>query len=73
MHQLATSRAGRGAADSVRARYRSLDLDVVDAMNVAVAAEYATDAVLTRDLRDFRTVRPLNGKHTHFRVLPDDL
>ncbi|MFJ3660658.1 type II toxin-antitoxin system VapC family toxin [Streptomyces sp. NPDC090119] len=102
VHQVATSRAGRRAADSilrsltnrvsemrlilanptpetldaaltVRARYQALDLDLVDAMNVALAAEYGTDAILTRDLRDFRTVRPLNGKHTHFRVLPDDL
>lgn len=102
VHQVATSRAGRAAADAVlrsltarvrqmrlvlapatpeildtaltvRARYASLDLDLVDAVNVALAAEYDTDAVLTRDLRDFRTVRPLHGRHTHFRILPDDL
>ncbi|MFE2639011.1 type II toxin-antitoxin system VapC family toxin [Streptomyces scopuliridis] len=102
VHQVATSRAGRSAADgivrsltarmrqtrlvlapstpelldaalSVRARYDSLDLDLVDAVNVALAAEYDTDAVLTRDLRDFRTVRPLGGRYTHFRILPDDL
>ncbi|MEV4971294.1 type II toxin-antitoxin system VapC family toxin [Streptomyces scopuliridis] len=102
VHQVATSRAGRAAADgivrslttrmrqmrlvlasstpelldaalSVRARYHALDLDLVDAVNVALAAEYDTDAVLTRDLRDFRTVRPLGGRYTHFRILPDDL
>ncbi|MGW6744710.1 type II toxin-antitoxin system VapC family toxin [Streptomyces sp. NPDC055025] len=102
VHQVATSRAGRRAADailrslaarvretrlvlppvtpglldtalSVRARYDSLDLDLVDALNVALAAEYDTDAVLTRDIRDFRTVRPQGGRYTHFRVLPDDL
>jgi uncharacterized protein len=102
VHQVATSRAGRAAADAVlralsarvrqmrlvlapvtpeildtaltvRARYASLDLDLVDAVNVALAAEYDTDAVLTRDLRDFRTVRPLHGRYTHFRILPDDL
>ncbi|MGW4491722.1 type II toxin-antitoxin system VapC family toxin [Streptomyces sp. NPDC004376] len=102
VHQVATSRAGRRAADAilrsltervrdlrlvlapptpeildaaltVRARYSDLDLDLVDAVNAALAAEYGTDAVLTRDLRDFRTVRPLDGRHTHFRVLPDDL
>ncbi|MFE3143813.1 PIN domain-containing protein [Streptomyces scopuliridis] len=63
------------AALSVRARYDSLDLDLdlVDAVNVALAAEYDTDAVLTRDLCDFRTVRPLGGRYTHFRILPDDL
>ncbi|GAA1160868.1 hypothetical protein GCM10009654_16550 [Streptomyces hebeiensis] len=102
VHQVATSRAGRFAADgivrsltarvrqmrlvlapptpeildaalSVRTRYASLDLDLVDAVNVALAAEYDTDAVLTRDIRDFRAVRPLGGRHTHFRILPDDL
>jgi predicted nucleic acid-binding protein len=61
------------AALGVRARYASLDLDLVDAVNVALAAEYGTDAVLTRDLRNFRTVRPLGGRYTHFRILPDDL
>jgi predicted nucleic acid-binding protein len=61
-----------GAAQSVRARYRDLDLDLADAVNVALAAEYDTDAVLTLDRRDFRAVRPL-GRHKAFRVLPDDL
>ncbi|MET9776039.1 PIN domain-containing protein [Streptomyces sp. NPDC006367] len=102
VHQVATSLAGRVAADGilrslttrvrqmrlvlapptpeildaalgVRARYASLDLDLVDAVNVALAAEYGTDAVLTRDLRDFRAVRPLGGRHGCFRILPDDL
>jgi uncharacterized protein len=102
VHQVATSRAGRRAADgilrsltarikelrlllasptpdildvalSVRARYHALDLDLVDAVNVALAAEYDTDAVLTRDLRDFRALRPLAGRYAHFRILPDDL
>ncbi|MER7193668.1 type II toxin-antitoxin system VapC family toxin [Streptomyces flaveolus] len=102
VHQVATSRAGRPAADAilrsltsrvrqmrlvlapptpeildaaltVRARYASLDLDLVDAVNVALAAEYDTDAVLTRDLRGFRAVRPSGGRYTCFRILPDDL
>ncbi|HEY8985237.1 MAG TPA: PIN domain-containing protein [Streptomyces sp.] len=102
VHQVATSRAGRAAADAilrsltarvrqmrlvlaqptpeildaalaVRARYDTLDLDLVDAVDIALAAEYDTDAVLTRDLRDFRAVRPLGGRYTHFRILPDDL
>ncbi|WP_438271584.1 hypothetical protein [Streptomyces phaeochromogenes] len=42
-------------------------------MKGALAAEYGTDAVLARDLRDFRNVRPLGGRHTHFRIVPDDL
>ncbi|MGA5874445.1 hypothetical protein ACPC3D_01120 [Streptomyces cellulosae] len=46
---------------------------LVDVVNVALAAEYDTDAVLTRDLRDLRTVRPFGGRYTCFRVLPDDL
>jgi predicted nucleic acid-binding protein len=59
-------------AQAVRARYRDLDLDLADAVNVALAAEYDTDAVLTLDRRDFRAVRPL-GRHKCFRLLPDDL
>ncbi|MEW2548823.1 PIN domain-containing protein [Streptomyces sp. NPDC047002] len=60
------------AAQSVRLRYAALDLDLADAVNVALASEYDTDAVLTLDRRDFRAVRPL-GRHKCFRVLPDDL
>ncbi|MFD4316917.1 PIN domain-containing protein [Streptomyces sp. NPDC058548] len=59
-----------GAAQMVRLRYAALDL--ADAVNVALAAEYDTDAILTLDRRDFRAVRPL-GRHKAFRVLPDDL
>jgi predicted nucleic acid-binding protein len=102
VHQVATSRVGRQAADTilralaarvrqtrlvlatptaeildmaltVRARYASLDLDLVDAVNVALAAEYATDAILTKDIRDFRALRPVDGRHMCFRILPDDL
>ncbi|MBW1602590.1 PIN domain-containing protein [Streptomyces sp. JJ66] len=61
-----------GAAQSVRLRYRGLDLDLADAVSIALAAEYDTDTVLTLDRRDFRTVRPL-GRHKAFRLLPDDL
>ncbi|TDC63168.1 PIN domain-containing protein [Streptomyces hainanensis] len=62
------------AAQSLRGRYRALDLDLdlADAVNVALAADYDTDAILTLDRRDFRAVRPL-GRHKAFRVLPDDL
>ena len=67
-----------GAAQSLRARYLSLDLDLADAVNVGLPIfearpdDYNTDAVLTLDRRDFRAVRPL-GRHKAFRVLPDDL
>ncbi|MFD8149472.1 PIN domain-containing protein [Streptomyces sp. NPDC059720] len=61
-----------GAAQSVRVRHRALDLGLADAVNVALAADYDTDAILTLDRRDFRAVRPL-GRYKSFRVLPDDL
>ncbi|NYI05274.1 PIN domain-containing protein [Allostreptomyces psammosilenae] len=61
-----------GAAQFVRARYNTLDLDLADAVHVALASDYDTDAILTLDRRDFRAVRPL-GRHKAFRVLPDDL
>ncbi|MCC3766287.1 PIN domain-containing protein [Streptomyces sp. UNOC14_S4] len=61
-----------GVAQSVRARYSGLDLDLADAVNVALAADFDTDAILTLDRRDFRAVRPL-GRYKAFRVLPDDL
>jgi hypothetical protein len=38
-------------------QYASLDLDLADAVNVALAAQYRTDAVLTLDRRDFRAMR----------------
>jgi predicted nucleic acid-binding protein len=60
------------AACAVRQRYVDLDLDLADAVNVVLAAEYRTDAVLTLDRRDFRVVRPLTP-HKAFRILPDDM
>ncbi|SFD70007.1 PIN domain-containing protein [Streptomyces aidingensis] len=60
------------AAQSLRARYAALDLDLADAVNVTLAADYDTDALLALDRRDFRAVRPL-GHHKAFRLLPDDL
>ena len=60
------------AAQTVQRRYADLDLDLADAVNIALAAEYRTDAVLTLDRRDFRAVRPLTP-HKAFRLLPDDL
>lgn len=60
------------AAQTVRIGYRALDLDLADAVNVAIAADYVTDAVLTLDRSDFRAIRPLSP-HKAFRILPDDL
>jgi predicted nucleic acid-binding protein len=59
-------------ARAVQHQYASLDLDLADAVNVALAAQYRTDAVLTLDRRDFRAMRPLTP-HKWFRLLPDDL
>ena len=56
----------------VQQQYASLDLDLADAVNVGLAAQYRTDALLTLDRRDFRAIRPLTS-HTWFRLLPDDL
>ncbi|MBB4792869.1 putative nucleic acid-binding protein [Streptomyces nodosus] len=61
-----------GAARSVRVRYGALDLALADAVNVALAADYDTDAILSLDRRDCRAVRPLDH-HKAFRVLPHDL
>jgi uncharacterized protein len=61
-----------GTARLVQRRYGGLDLDLADAVNVALAAQYRTDAVLTLDRRDFRAMRPLTA-HKWFRLLPDDL
>lgn len=56
----------------VQRQYAGLDLDLADAVNVALAAQYGTNAVLTLDRRDFRAIRPLSA-HQWFQVLPDDL
>ncbi|WP_372458887.1 hypothetical protein [Streptomyces olivaceus] len=47
-----------GAAQSVCVRHRALDLDLADAVNVALAAHYDADAILTLDRRDFRAAWP---------------
>ncbi len=56
----------------IQQQYAGLDLDLADAVNVALAARYRTDTVLTLDRRDFRAIRPLTP-HKWFRLLPDDL
>ncbi|MBV2154250.1 PIN domain-containing protein [Kitasatospora sp. SUK 42] len=62
---LATARA-------VMRQYPALNIGLTDAINVALAAEFRTDAVLTVDRRHFRAIRPLTN-HKAFRLLPDDL
>ncbi|MFD4402919.1 PIN domain-containing protein [Nocardia sp. NPDC058499] len=58
-------------AVEVRARYSTMNLDLVDAMCVCLADAFDTDAVLTLDRRDFRALRPLT-RYAVFRLLPDD-
>ncbi len=60
------------AARMIQKQYASLDLDLADAVNVGLAAQYRTDAILTLDRRDFRAMRPLTA-HEWFRLLPEDL
>ncbi|QIS14486.1 PIN domain-containing protein [Nocardia arthritidis] len=59
-------------ANLIRRLYPKLRLDLADAVNVTLAADYETDAILTIDRRDFRALTPLTD-HKAFRVLPDDL
>ncbi len=59
-------------AAAVMRRYEDLDLDLADAVTVALAADYRTDSLLTLDRRDFRAIRPLTP-HPAYRLLPDDL
>ncbi len=58
-------------AQAVRARYLDLHLDLADVVNVALAYQFRTNAILTLDRRDFRAIRPLTD-HRAFRLLPDD-
>jgi predicted nucleic acid-binding protein len=44
---------------------------LADAVNVALAARYETDTLLTLDRRDFRALCPLS-RHRAFRLLADD-
>ncbi|MFI5781675.1 type II toxin-antitoxin system VapC family toxin [Nocardia sp. NPDC051570] len=66
-----TGTALLNTALAVQQRYAGLNLDLADAVNVVLAAEYRTDTILTLDRRDFRAITPLT--HKAFRLLPDDL
>lgn len=41
-------------------------------MNVVLANDYRTNAILALDRRDFRALKPLSI-HPAFRLVPDDL
>jgi predicted nucleic acid-binding protein len=59
-------------ARAVMGRYAAQALDMTDAINVTLAQEYQTDAILTLDQRDFRAITPLTA-HKAFRILPADV
>ncbi|MFC7620572.1 PIN domain-containing protein [Microlunatus sp. GCM10028923] len=51
---------------------RHSEIGLTDAMNVALAATFRTNVILTLDRKHFRALRPLFGEK-YFRLLPDDL
>ncbi|MBF9068434.1 PIN domain-containing protein [Streptacidiphilus fuscans] len=58
-------------AMAVMTRYRELAPGLTDAVNVGLAARYATTRIMTLDQRHFRVMRPLaNGPA--FTILPFD-
>lgn len=59
-------------AQSVRAKYEGLRLDLADAVGVVLADRYKTDCIFTLDQRDFRAIEPLTPGMTAFRILPAD-
>ncbi|MFC4124847.1 type II toxin-antitoxin system VapC family toxin [Nocardia rhizosphaerae] len=61
------------AAQTVRAKYEGLRLDLADAVGVALADKYRTDCIFTLDQRDFRAIEPLTPGVEAFRILPADL
>jgi uncharacterized protein len=58
------------AAQAVRIQYTNVQLDLAHAVNVALAAQYRTNTILTLDYRDYRAVTPLSA-HDAFLLLPD--
>ncbi|MBF6349429.1 MULTISPECIES: type II toxin-antitoxin system VapC family toxin [Nocardia] len=60
------------AAQSVRAKYEGLQLDLADAVGVALADRYKTDCIFTLDQRDFRAIEPLTPGLRSFRIFPAD-
>ncbi|MBH0778246.1 type II toxin-antitoxin system VapC family toxin [Nocardia bovistercoris] len=59
-------------AQSVRAKYDGLRLDLADAVGVALADRYKTDCIFTLDQRDFRAIEPLTPGFRAFRIMPAD-
>ncbi len=64
--------ADLAAAQTVRAKYEGLRLDLADAVGVILADRYRTDCIFTLDQRDFRAIEPLTHGLKAFRILPAD-
>jgi predicted nucleic acid-binding protein len=60
------------AAAGVRHHYRSLELDLADAVGVVLADRHRTNLIFTLDQRDFRAIAPLTTGFDSFRILPAD-
>ncbi|MFF2306011.1 VapC toxin family PIN domain ribonuclease [Streptomyces sp. NPDC058128] len=60
-------------AQSVRAAYVGLKLDLADATTVVLSVAWSTTHILTLDERDFRTMRPPGQRDGYFTLLPADL
>jgi predicted nucleic acid-binding protein len=58
-------------AQALCVQYAGLELDLADAVNVGLAAQHGTNAVLTLDHRDYRAITPLSA-HDAFVLLPAD-
>lgn len=58
-------------AQVLRVQYAGLELDLADAVNVALAAQHRTNAILTLDHRGYRAITPLSA-HDAFVLLPED-
>lgn len=61
------------AAQSVRAKYEGLRLDLADAVGVVLADKYHAAGIFTLDQRDFRAIEPLTPGVPAFRILPADM
>ena len=60
------------AAQSVRAKYEGLRLDLADAVGVVLADRFKTDRIFTLDQRDYCAIEPLTPGLSAFRILPAD-
>jgi predicted nucleic acid-binding protein len=58
-------------AQALRVQYRGLDVDLADAVDVVLAGQFGTNAILTLDERDYRVIKPLSA-HEAFMLLPRD-